>query len=399
MSFIQAYVQCLADTSDPASANETFKFDTHSISSYSFGPNELDQDGDDSSQNNDTKMVVEHSLSHARKSYASWENVLIWQAYNKSDEPEKRRKELSKIASQLGRSYNGILKQLCNLRKKDNAGPEKNDDSDTDSTNTTSSSPSFSADKSSERVIRRASVLTAPSTRIRRGTGFQYTEEEEVAIWAAYLSSTNKAKQKEALHEVARQYGRTFGAVWLHLSIMRDAQFTGLIPTVQKEQVSEECDSVSSEVKMTVNQVSDLSDSDTQPCTRSERAEVPALLPTTRSLEVTSHTNTTHAHCSLSSASLLFTYPAHVGSNSQYMPRADTSLSHAVSPYNASPANKYGHSEMSLNSYRNTVRAEVYAPETVNSILGGFMKTLRAEDMDLIYPIEAHDQVCCRCEE
>jgi len=55
-----------------------------------------------------------------------------------------------------------------------------------------------------------------------------------------------------------------------------------------------------------------------------------------------------------------------------------------------------GDTAKSLAYYRSTVSAAVYAPETVDESVGRFVKSLRMHGMDLVFPVEAHDQVCKR---
>lgn len=380
--------------------------DADSISSYSNAPTNCIDD----------EMTTKDKSPKAGLAYSSNENDLIWQAYNSEDAPEGRNKALRRIAKQLGRTYNGVRKHIQHLQRK--CAPrlkclKSSESVDSNSGTSDSTSSCFGSRKrSTNLLVATSSSQSAQFTkRIQRGTGYQYTEEEDKAIWTAYLSSTNKRKQDEALRAVALKYGRTFGAVRLHLSIMRDAQYTGIAAagatsTSHMSSDSEESGSDAGNEVHQVHQVSDLSDSGSEYHSPSAHASQDAQnVPTpTVTAQCGNHYYppsdslvkpfTEQPVTSSASVSAWLTSNSREDWQSDRLPVHVPSHTTAVqSPFTPPSANKYGHSEMSLSYYRNTVRPEVYAPETVNATLGGFIKTLRAENMDLIFPPEAHDQV------
>lgn len=361
---------------------------TSSISSYSYGPAEIDQsDGSDE----DDARILHHGKSKAGQAYTVEENKIIWQAYITAISPDEKKEALSAVAMQLGRTYNGIVRHCRKMRENkekskrtirtDKLRPASasSDASDTDtvdqSSNDTTSSPS---ERTQYRSPQEAPARV-PTIRVAQGRGFLYTEEEDMAIWTAYLSSRSKQKRTEALRTVALKYNRKYSAMMGHLQQMLAAQSNRIVARVGQAQETEERESSVNETR-TVHQVSDISDSssDRDVSTAENKPENRTL--TQHATATTSTTPSTHQ---------------------TYTTSQVPSVSHEVNRFtlrasaaqDGTPLTLYGNSSEALAYYRSTVRQDVYAPEKADEVLGGFISSLRVYDYDMAFPIKVHDQV------
>lgn len=153
--------------------------------------------------------------------YTAADDDVIWEAYKSTFDQTSRLQALKQAAVQLKRSLGGIISRVKYLKKNSPVEPPAN--------------ASISAHKQhNHRTINdkptvtfNPIVSTQPANangHAKSRSGCEYTEEEDMAIWEAYFSTTEGPERKEALREVAAQFGRKLEAVRTHLQVLLEQQ-------------------------------------------------------------------------------------------------------------------------------------------------------------------------------
>ena len=370
-SLIQSYIQSLDDTYGSIAEKDTLYTDTRSISSYSNGPEYFTD-----SRISDDERTVQQAQTKAGKPYTRSENDLIWNTYRDNSTPESRREALVRIAVQLGRTFKGIVTHVRDMQKQKSGKSHRKRRSSSGASSSTSSSESSgqsSSDSSECKPVQNSTPVTA--ARMRHGKGYLYTDDEDTDIWTAYLSTSNRAKRTEALRAVAVRYDRSYTALMSRLKKLLAAQNDRFEPVPSSARVSEESEDNDSGQTMVVHKVSDVSDSQSD-------TEQPDI----------AHNSApqTHPTSAMLDHSLLQSHqpPTYSPSYDQ-----ENRLRVRAAMPDGTPITFCGDTAKSLAYYRSTTSAAIYAPETVDERLGRYVKSLRVNGMDMVFPKEAHDQV------
>lgn len=401
-SLIQEYIQSHDRCAEYDLKQKNLQIDTESISSYSCGPNEAREPSDDPS-NSSTDETIKNEVPKAGQAYTSADNALIWQAYSNSNTPESRRKALGKVAAQLGRSYNGIVRHVRHLREQRSIAASETNAYDSFSGSESDNNDSSSSNQSEISFVVDSFRFTTQSKnvaqvhRVVRGTGFLYTEEEDMDIWAAYLSTTNRTKRTEALRAVAARHDRKYAAVMYHLKKMFAAQSYRYNPTIEEPNppIHAPIATGGSRLKTkVVNQVSDVSDSPSE-------SEPPAVDLVTTVHSTDTKSTAFHSAQLLPTQSNAFPHeiPSHLEATTHTQSYYEGNRYNVrTTTHNGTPITFCGDTAKALADYRATVPQTVYAPETVNDPQGlsCFVKSLRVSGLDLVFPVEAYDQVCTK---
>ena len=280
-----------------------------------------------------------------------------------------------KIAGQLGRTYNGIVRHARELRERRSGnqqiafhGASSASSNTSNSSDESSNDTSPSSSESMQTDV--ATTIRAPAStpRVMHGKGYLYTDEEDTDIWTAYLSTNDQARRNEALRAVATRYDRSYTALMSRLKKLLGAQNDRFEPVTTSTRVSEESeDSVSGQTKV-VHQVSDVSDSQSD-------TELSTIAQNTTPHN---HPSSTLLHHSLQQSLQPPMYPPSYDQENRLRVRA-------AKP-NGTPITFCGDTAKSLAYYRSTTSAALYAPETVDERLGRYVKSM-------VFPVEVHDQV------
>ncbi len=377
--------------------------DTHSISSYSNGPDTNNDSPLESSSSSVDQTITQPARFKGGTAYTRSEDDLIWQTYKETNSYESRRKAYTQIAKRLGRTYKAITRHVRDLRERKIRKNAIHSSSSDDSTSLTQSdnSEQSSSDTSHSSVGLQpmrfnTGKVAAHKQRVVHDKGYLYTDEEDTDILAAYLSTTNHAKRTEALRAVATQYDRTYKALTSRLKKLLAAQEGRFGQPSVSARISEESgdsDAMSPVHVPVVHQVSDLSDSQSD-------TDLPAHQNVSSGVVTGNNMDQNLAAHILPPAqpsSPHTSHPMHMQHSSRFSSPsldAENRLRVRAATPAGTPITFCGDTAKSLAYYRSTISPAVYAPETVDESLGRFVKTLRVHGMDMVFPVEAHDQVC-----
>eukprot|EP01032_Pedospumella_encystans_P008371 gene8371-9946_t len=173
--------------------------------------------GNDSNDGNSSNDEV----TNVGLPYTAADDNVIWEAYKSTFDQTSRLQALKQAAAQLKRSLGGIISRVKYLKKNSPVEPPANASISAHKRHihlTTNDKPT---------VTSNATVSIQPANvngHAKSRSGCEYTEEEDMAIWEVYFSTTEGLERKQALREVAAQFGRKLEAVRTHLQVLLEQQ-------------------------------------------------------------------------------------------------------------------------------------------------------------------------------
>eukprot|EP01032_Pedospumella_encystans_P008435 gene8435-10014_t len=218
----------------PRSADAKSKAITD-VSSSNDTSDHSDSPNTDSNNNNSSSN---EEVNNVGLPYTAADDDVIWEAYKSTFDQTPRLQALKQAAAQLKRSLGGIISRVKYLKKNSPVEPPANASISAHKRHihcTTNDKPTVTSNPT---VSSQPANGNGPA---KSRSGCEYTEEEDMAIWEAYFSTTEGQERKEALRAVATQFGRKYGGVRTHLQSMLDQQ------TREPDDASDNSDSASNE--------------------------------------------------------------------------------------------------------------------------------------------------------